>query len=267
MDTTNSSAEAIRVGELAEATGLTVRALHHYEQIGLLIPSERTTTGHRRYGPDAVARLYRLTRLRKLGMSLDQIRRALDEPDWSLANALRQHLRVVDTQLAALTELRNSVSGALSAVDRSADQTPDLLEVLTTMTTIDNHIRRRISIMVYRDPGAAHHHLVNVFGLTPGEITAGPDGSVAHAEVFAGDGVIWLHPETDTYRLASPDTLGASTATMAVLVEDVDEHHQMVKSRDGDIVYEPVDQPYGYREYSVRDCEGALWSFMKEIES
>lgn len=48
MDTTNSSAEAIRVGELAEATGLTVRALHHYEQIGLLIPSERTTTGHRR---------------------------------------------------------------------------------------------------------------------------------------------------------------------------------------------------------------------------
>lgn len=265
MDNTKSGAEGIRVGELAEATGLTVRALHHYEQIGLLLPSQRTPSGHRRYGPEAVARLYRLTRLRRLGMSLDQIRRALDEPDLSLGDALQHHLGAVDAQLAALAGLRGGISSALAELNRTTDQTPDLLEVLSTMGTLDNHVRHRISIMVYRDPATAHRHLVNVFGLIPGEITVGPDGTVAHAEVFAGDGVIWLHPETDTYRLASPETLGASTATMAVLVDDVDEHHQMVRSRGGDVVYEPVDQPYGYREYSVRDSEGGLWSFMKGL--
>ena len=52
---------------------------------------------------------------------------------------------------------------------------------------------------------------------------------------------------------------------MAVMVDDVDEHHRLVKAKGGQIVYGPVDQPYGYREYSVRDCEGALWSFMKEL--
>ena len=86
-----------------------------------------------------------------------------------------------------------------------------------------------------------------------------------HAEVVAGDGVIWLHPESSEYELASPQTLHAATGSMAVMVDDVDEHHALVVQNGGDIVYPPVDQPYGYREYSARDLEGALWSFMKEI--
>ena len=52
---------------------------------------------------------------------------------------------------------------------------------------------------------------------------------------------------------------------MAVMVDDVDDHHRSVAAKGGDIVYPPTDQPYGYREYGVRDCEGTLWSFMKEL--
>jgi uncharacterized glyoxalase superfamily protein PhnB len=110
-----------------------------------------------------------------------------------------------------------------------------------------------------------HAYLVDVFGFTPGEVTVAPDGSVVHAEVYVGDGVIWLHPETETFRLASPQSLGAASATTAVMVDDVDEHHRLVEARGGNIVYPPVDQPYGYREYSAHDCEGALWSFMKKL--
>ena len=139
--------------------------------------------------------------------------------------------------------------------------------VLTTMDLLDSPLRRRISILVYRDLAAAHRYLVDVFGLTPGEITTAPDGAVVHAEVFAGDGVIWLHPETDEFRLASPATVGRATATMAIIVDDVDDHHRTLAAKGGDIVYPPVDQPYGYREYSARDCEGTLWSFMKELEA
>ena len=236
-----------------------------YEHIGLLNPSARTAAGHRLYGTEAVERLYRVTRLRRLGLSLDQIGRALDDPDWSLAGALRHHVATVDAQIAGLTLLRAGVASALADIDVDNNPTDDLLEVITTMTTLDSPLRRRISILVYRDLAAAHLYLTNMFGFTPGEVTFDPDGHAVHAELYAGDGVIWLHPETDTFALASPQTLGKATATMAVMVDDVDEHHRLVRAKGAEIIYGPVDQPYGYREYSARDCEGALWSFMKEL--
>lgn len=62
-----------------------------------------------------------------------------------------------------------------------------------------------------------------------------------------------------------PRSLGAATATTAVLVDDVDAHHRCAVEHGAEIVYGPVDQPYGYREYSARDPEGGLWSFMKRI--
>lgn len=261
----DGSGPLVRVGDLAAAAGLTVRALHHYEQIGLLRPSARTAAGHRMYGPEAIERLYRIIRLRRVGLSLDQIGRALDDPDWSLVGALRQHVATVDAQIAGLTSLRAGVAAAVADINVDNDPTEVLLEVIAGMAAIDSPLRRRISILVYRDLPAAHAYLTDVFGFTPGEITFDPDGRAVHAELYAGDGVIWLHPETDTYALASPRTLGRATATMAVMVDDVDEHHRLVKAKGAEIVYAPVDQPYGYREYSARDCEGALWSFMKEL--
>ncbi|MBT8207661.1 MAG: MerR family transcriptional regulator, partial [Acidimicrobiia bacterium] len=78
----NSQGTASKVGALAEATGLTVRTLHYYEEIGLLVPSQRSDAGHRLYGREDVERLYRVRVLRRLGLSLDEIRNALDNPQW-----------------------------------------------------------------------------------------------------------------------------------------------------------------------------------------
>lgn len=72
--------QAWRVGALASATGLTVRALHYYDQIGLLRPSRRSAAGHRLYDAADVARLYRLSLLRRLGFPLDQITGVLEDP-------------------------------------------------------------------------------------------------------------------------------------------------------------------------------------------
>jgi uncharacterized glyoxalase superfamily protein PhnB len=135
------------------------------------------------------------------------------------------------------------------------------------MVQTETLLRRSISILVYQDLQSAHDYLVDVFGLTPGDVTLGPDGDVVHAELYAGDGVVWLHPETDDYRLASPRTVGSATAMMAVIVDDVDEHYRLVDSKGAEIVYGPVDQPYGFREYSARDLEGGLWSFMKPLDT
>jgi MerR HTH family regulatory protein len=57
-----------KTGELARETGLTVRTLHHYDQLGLLSPLSRTEGGHRCYTPDDVRRLHRIVALRSLGI-------------------------------------------------------------------------------------------------------------------------------------------------------------------------------------------------------
>ena len=73
----------LKIGELAKRTGLSVRALHHYDAIGLLSPLARTQSGSRRYGPQELVRLHRIQALKQLGYSLADIQLALDggEPD------------------------------------------------------------------------------------------------------------------------------------------------------------------------------------------
>ena len=264
-----------RVGELAHAAGLTVRALHHYDEIGLLVPSGRTDAGHRRYAEHDVERLYRITWMRKLGFSLPEIGRALDADAQSFRSVVAAHLVAVERRLEAGNRLRARLTRLVGATGDSTDpddpdtnDTPlDLVGLMEDMMNFDTDVRTRISILVYRDIDAAFEHLTDVFGLTPGEITRGPDGVPVHASLDAGDGVVWLHPESEEYRLASPAALGAATATMAIMVDDVDAHHERAAALGADIVYPPVDQPYGYREYSARDPEGGFWSFMKLLDT
>ena len=67
-----------KIGELARRTGLTVRTLHHYDEIGLLSPAERSDGGHRVYGEAEVQRLYRIVSLRSLGFPLEAVAAALE---------------------------------------------------------------------------------------------------------------------------------------------------------------------------------------------
>ena len=67
----------LRVGELAKRTGVTVRALHHYDSIGLLQPSARSEGGYRLYDRDDVARLHGIQTLRRLGVPLAEMTQLL----------------------------------------------------------------------------------------------------------------------------------------------------------------------------------------------
>jgi DNA-binding transcriptional MerR regulator len=66
-----------KIGELAKRTGVSIRTLHHYDEIGLLSPSHRTESGHRLYGREEVVRLQQVLSLRQSGFSLEQIREML----------------------------------------------------------------------------------------------------------------------------------------------------------------------------------------------
>src|SRR6202007_1246530 len=84
--------DALKVGELARRTGLTVRTLHHYDEIGLLRPSLHTDSGHRLYTGADIARLQQVLSLRQLGFSLEEVRDCLDRPDFSPLEGLRLHV-------------------------------------------------------------------------------------------------------------------------------------------------------------------------------
>ena len=85
------SFEPLKVGDLANRTGLTIRTLHHYDEIGLLKPSHRSDAGHRLYTIRDLGRLQQIVSLRQLGFSLDEVRDCIDRPDFSPINVLRMH--------------------------------------------------------------------------------------------------------------------------------------------------------------------------------
>ncbi|UBI38342.1 MULTISPECIES: MerR family transcriptional regulator [Streptomyces] len=108
------------MGPLAEASGLTVRTLHHWDGLGLLSPSRRTAGGHREYTEADVVRLYQVLALRGLGLSLETIGLCLDS-GVDPARVVRDHLAEVEASLARLGTLRQRLVGLRDALDRSGD--------------------------------------------------------------------------------------------------------------------------------------------------
>lgn len=259
--------ERRRVGAIADAAGLTVRTLHYYEEIGLLVPSSRSPAGHRLYGDADLTRLYRICALRRLGLPLGEIARALDDPGWDLRRVISAQVAQLDRRLEGAGRLRGRLTRLLASVGGEDRPVADeLLALLEEMTVLETSVQRRINLLVYADIESAYEYLVRVFGLGPGELTRDEEGNVVHGEIEAGDGVVWLHPESPEFGLASPKTLGGASSCMAVIVEDVDAHHRHAVEQGATIRYEPTDQSYGYREYSALDSEGGLWSFMKPLK-
>ena len=107
-----------QVKEVVRMTGVSVRALHYYDEIGLLVPSGRTGAGYRLYNDEDLLRLQQILIGRELGMPLEEIKRSLDDPSFDRRAALERQreelaaradrtaamLRAVDAALAALTD-------------------------------------------------------------------------------------------------------------------------------------------------------------------
>ena len=132
------SDEQYRIGELARAAGVTVRALHHYDRLGLLVPSERTLGGHRLYTAADVQRLYRLLALRELGLPLGEIGNVLDADD-ALSGTVRRHLDHVQRRLEQLEALRQRLTSLLAALDGGGQPTTAILEAMEAMSMFEKY--------------------------------------------------------------------------------------------------------------------------------
>jgi uncharacterized glyoxalase superfamily protein PhnB len=108
----------------------------------------------------------------------------------------------------------------------------------------------------YKDAPRAIEFLVEAFGFERQMVVDGDGGTIAHAELSYGDGMVMLGTARD-------DSYGSHVGQgwMYVVVGDVDAHYAQAKAAGAEIVRELEEQDYGSRDYSARDFEGNLWSF------
>jgi DNA-binding transcriptional MerR regulator len=111
MSDRSTSNRAMRIQEFAKATGVTVRTLHHYDRLGLLQP-QRTESGYRAYGERELVRLQRITVLKFIGCSLQEIKALVDRNPDDLRSTL-------ELQKEALERRRKTLDGALKAVEKA----------------------------------------------------------------------------------------------------------------------------------------------------
>lgn len=126
----------LKVGELARRTGLTVRTLHHYDEIGLLAPSGRSEAGYRLYSQADVQRLHGIQTMRQMGLALSDIGELLAGEGMAPERIIGQQIRALDQQITQATELRARLTMLRDGLMAGAE--PDMgnwLEALALMTT------------------------------------------------------------------------------------------------------------------------------------
>ncbi|MFB7257386.1 MULTISPECIES: VOC family protein [Streptomyces] len=114
--------------------------------------------------------------------------------------------------------------------------------------------------LVYRDAKAAIRLLTEAFGFSQVAVYEGEDGSVTHAELAYGNGMVMLG-SSGRGGVFDKAMEGAGPSGVYVVVDDVDAHHRRAVEHGAEIVMEPTDQDYGSRDYMARDAEGNVWSF------
>ena len=139
MTDTEHTAQHVQIAAVAKATGPTVRTLHHYDEIGLLVPDERSYSGRRLYSEQNVRQLYRIVALRQLGLSLGEIASVLDQNS-DLAAAVRQHLARVEESLSLQRRLKRTLRRMLELLEQEREPTLDqFIHAIEQTTMIEKY--------------------------------------------------------------------------------------------------------------------------------
>lgn len=113
------------VGQVAGFAGVTVRTLHHYDDIGLLVPSERSHAGHRRYSDADLDRLQQILFYRELGFPLDEVAALLDDPAADPRAHLRRQHELLSARIGKLQKMAAAVEQAMEARSMGINLTPE----------------------------------------------------------------------------------------------------------------------------------------------
>lgn len=115
----------LSVGDAAALAGVTVRTLHHYDRIGLLSPSGRTSSGYRQYSPADLDRLHQVLLYRELGFPLEEVAALLDDPSADPAEHLRRQHRLLRDRLERTSAMVAAVEKEMEARSMGISLTPE----------------------------------------------------------------------------------------------------------------------------------------------
>jgi len=126
-----------KIGELAKRTGVSIRTLHHYDEIGLLSPSHRTESGHRLYGREEVVRLQQILSLRQSGFSLEEIRGMLARRHSDARLFIDRHIARLKQQIAAQQDLCARLERLAARYDSATAE--EFIEAIEVMTMFEKY--------------------------------------------------------------------------------------------------------------------------------
>ena len=135
--TVGSRAVALKIGDLANATGTKVQTIRYYEEIGLLPPPARTEGNYRTYDEGTLRRLSFIRRSRDLGFSLDRVRELLalsDHRDWSCTSVetiAREHRKAIERKVADLSALDRELARIIEKCGHGTVAECGILEALS----------------------------------------------------------------------------------------------------------------------------------------
>lgn len=124
-----SSQRTYRVKQVATLSGVSVRALHHYDAVGLLVPAKRSNAGYRLYTDDDLLRLQQILIGRELGLGLEEIRRSLDDPAYDRRQALLEQRSALRRRAEAAGTMIRAIDAALAVLGGAAAEAKEGSEV------------------------------------------------------------------------------------------------------------------------------------------
>jgi DNA-binding transcriptional MerR regulator len=124
-----NSRRTYQVSEVAQITGISVRALHHYDEIGLLVPTGRTGAGYRLYDDDVLLRLQQILIGREQGLALEEIRRLLDDPHFDRREALLAQRRHLQQRVEQAAEMIRAIDAALAILDDGPGENMEMKQI------------------------------------------------------------------------------------------------------------------------------------------
>jgi len=193
------------VGQVATLAGVTVRTLHHYDEIGLLTPADRSVTGYRRYDDEDLQRLQEIMFYRELGFSLEEITDLVSDPDANPTAHLRRQHELLLSRLERTRRMVEAVEKAMEAHTMGISLTPE----------------ERFEVFGDFDPAEYEDEARERWGETDPYRE-----SARRTSAYTKDDWLAIRAEADGITRAYADAMASGAAADSVVAMDVAERHR-----------------------------------------
>ncbi|GAA0895880.1 MULTISPECIES: MerR family transcriptional regulator [Streptomyces violaceusniger group] len=139
------------IGDVARRSGVSARMLRHYESLGLVRPTGRTDSGYREYSSEDIRRIFHIESLRTLGLSLRDVRRALDDPGFAPAELVDDLIRQTRDRIAAETKLLTRLRRIGAAQPAGWEEVLQIVALLQALGSKSAGTRQRAALSAVED--------------------------------------------------------------------------------------------------------------------